>query len=212
MKKIKNVLIVAVLTAVMALNTGCGNSFNASEYVESFMVMLTQGDVSEYTRLSGITEEEAMEEYQSMSDAIKSLVAVYGVSDETKEKIANVYLDVMSKAKYTVQEAEKTDDGYDVDVEIEPITGLYDGLLDELQDEVQSAFLAGEVTEDEVYEWMFDKMADKIQERMDSLSYGDPQTVTFQFVKNENVYELANESELGEQIGEIIIDQSALLE
>lgn len=212
MKKIKNVLIVAVLTAVMALNTGCGNSFNASEYVESFMVMLTQGDVSEYTRLSGITEEEAMEEYQSMSDAIKSLVAVYGVSDETKEKIANVYLDVMSKAKYTVQEAEKTDDGYDVDVEIEPITGLYDGLLDELQEEVQSAFLAGEVTEDEVYEWMFDKMADKIQERMDSLSYGDPQTVTFQFVKNGNVYELANESELGEQIGEIIIDQSALLE
>ena len=37
-------------------------------------------------------------------------------------------LDILKESKYTVGEAEKTKDGYEMQVEVEPITGVFDDL------------------------------------------------------------------------------------
>lgn len=212
MKKLKNILIVALLTVVMAVNAACGSgsSFDASEYAESFMSMLTQGDVSAYTLLAGIPEDEALEEYQSMADTMKSFISVFGVSEETQERVTNAYLNIISQVKYTVHEAEKTEIGYDVDIEIQPIVGLYDGLMEELQEDLWTAYFSDEMSQEEFYDSMVNKIADQLEEKADSLSYGDPQTITLHFVKSGDSYQLENKEELGKTIGKMVVEQFSL--
>lgn len=212
MKRVRNSLIAAFLTILMLLNTACGSSFDASAYVESYMKMITQGDVADYVQLTNVSEDEAQEQYQAMSESMKTMIAAFDTTEETQENLVNALLNVISYAKYTVQEAEKTDEGYDVDIEIEPITGLYDGMGEQLQTELQDAYLAGEVDMDTMYDWMFSRMAEMIEEKVDTLTYGEAQTLTIHLIKEDNVYRIDDEYEIGKQIGELLIDQSGMLE
>ena len=47
-------------------------------------------------------------------------------------------------------------------------------------------------------------------EKLDSITYGTPETVTVHLEKNGNVYEIKDDSATGEKIGQLLIDQSAL--
>lgn len=210
MKKMRNRLIVTLVALAMVFTTACGSSFDASSYITAFMDMLTQGDVSQYAQLTKQSEEDAGKDYQEMLDAMKEAFDQDGVTEETKQKVVDVYVQVLKKAKYTVHEAEKTDEGYDVTVDIEPITGLYDGLMDEITGEMDAAIESGEMTLDNMYDWIFSKMAEKMEGRVDSLSYGETQSVTLTIVKGDDGYEIKDQDAISEKIGQLLIDQSAI--
>lgn len=210
MKKMRNRLIVTLVALAMVFTTACGSSFDASSYITAFMDMLTQGDVSQYAQLTKQSEEDAGKDYQEMLDAMKEAFDQDGVTEETKQKVVDVYVQVLKKAKYTVHDAEKTDEGYDVTVDIEPITGLYDGLMDEITGEMDAAIESGEMTLDNMYDWIFSKMAEKMEGRMDSLSYGETQSVTLTIVKGDDGYEIKDQDAISEKIGQLLIDQSAI--
>jgi VCBS repeat-containing protein len=211
MKKAKNTLIVTLVALAMVFTTACGgSSFDASGYITSFMDALTKGEVTEYATITGQTEEEAGQEYQSFLDSMREAFAEEGVTDETLDKIVDVYVQVLKQAKYTVHEAEKTEEGYDVTVDIEPITGLYEGLMDEVSGEMDAAVESGDLTMDNMYEWIYSNMADKMATRVDSLSYGEAQSVTIQIVKGDDGYEIKDQDNVSERIGELLIDQSGI--
>jgi predicted ATP-grasp superfamily ATP-dependent carboligase len=211
MKKARNTLIAALVALVMVFTTACGgSSFDASGYVNSFMDALTKGEVTEYAQLTGQTEEEAGEEYQSFLDSMREAFSQDGVTDETRDKIVDAYVQVLKKAKYTVHEAEKTEEGYDVTVEIEPITGLYEGLVDEVTEHMEDAVDSGELTQDNLYDWIYSNMADKMVTRMDSLGYGEAQSITFHLVKQDKVYEIKDQDSVSQQLGEMLVDQSGI--
>ena len=210
MKKMRNRLIVTLVALAMVFTTACGSSFDASSYITAFMDMLTQGDVSQYAQLTKQSEEDAGKDYQEMLDAMKEAFDQDGVTEETKQKVVDVYVQVLKKAKYTVHDAEKTDEGYDVTVDIEPITGLYDGLMDEITGEMDAAIESGEMTLDNMYDWIFSKMAEKMEGRVDSLSYGETQSVTLTIVKGDDGYEIKDQDAISEKIGELLIDQSGI--
>lgn len=210
MKKMRNRLIVTLVALAMVFTTACGSSFDASGYVNSFMDMITKGDVTQYAQLTKQSEEDAGKDYQELLDAMKDAFDQEGVTEETKQKVVDVYVEVLKKAKYEVHEAKKTDEGYEVTVDIEPITGLYEGLMDEITGEMDAAMESGELTLDNLYEWIYNKMADKMATRVDSLSYGEKQSVTIAIVKGENGYEIKEQDAISEKIGQLLIDQSAI--
>lgn len=210
MKKMRNRLIVTLVALAMVFTTACGSSFDASSYITAFMDMLTQGDVSQYAQLTKQSEEDAGKDYQEMLDAMKEAFDQDGVTEETKQKVVDVYVQVLKKAKYTVHDAEKTDEGYNVTVDIEPITGLYDGLMDEITGEMDAAIESGEMTLDNMYDWIFSKMAEKMEGRVDSLSYGEVQSVTLTIVKGDDGYEIKDQDAISEKIGQLLIDQSGI--
>lgn len=210
MKKLKNTLFVTVLALMMVLTTACGSSFDASGYVNSFMDMISKGEVTEYAKLTGQTEEEAGQEYQELLKAMKEAINQEGVSEETIDRLVNVYVELLKRSKYTVHEAEKTDDGYNVTVDIEPITGVYEGLMDEIGGEMDAAISSGELTLDNMYEWIYSKMADKIEGRLDSLTYGEVQSVNIHLVKKDKIYEVDDLDGVSEKIGTLLVDQSGI--
>lgn len=211
MKKVRNTLIVTLVALMMAVTTACGSSFDASSYVNSFMDMLTKGEVSQYAQLTKQSEEDAGKDYQEILDAMKDAFSQEGVSDETKQKVVDVYVEVLKKAKYTVHDAQSTGEGgYDVTVDIEPITGLYDGLMDEVTGEMNAAMESGELNMDNLYDWIYSKMAEKMSARLDSLSYGEAQSVTISIVKGSSGYEIKDQETTSQRIGELLIDQSGV--
>lgn len=210
MKKMRNSLIVTLVALAMVFTTACGGSFDASGYITAFMDMLTKGEVAQYAELTGQSEEDAGKDYQEILDTMKEAFDQEGVTEETKQKVVDVYVDVLKKAKYTVHDAEKTDEGYDVVVDIEPITGLYEGLMDEVSGEMDAAVESGDLTMDNMYEWIYSNMADKMATRVDSLSYGEAQSVTIQIVKGDDGYEIKDQDNVSERIGELLIDQSGI--
>lgn len=210
MKKTKKSLIAAVLALTMVVLSACGSSFDASAYINAFMDMLTKGEVTQYAELTKQSEEDAGKDYQEILDSMKDAFDQDGVTDETKQKVVDVYVEVLKKAKYTVHDAEKTQEGYDVTVDIEPITGLYEGLMDEITGEMDAAVQAGDLTMDNMYDWIFNKMADKMSGRLDSLSYGEAESVTVHIVKGENGYEIKDQESTSERIGQLLIDQSGI--
>lgn len=216
-KRIKVLFITGLLAATMVLTAACGaKKFDASGYVKSFMDMLTKGEVEDYMKFTGESEDEAKEDYNAMTNAMMEAVGAAGVSKEVQERFKDVYVKILAKSKYTVKEAEETDnDGFKVDVEIEPITGLYDGLSEELKTEaeeyVKKLMADGEsVDQTAITEWVFNLMLDKLEARMDSISYGDPKTITVEIEKDDDKYKIKDEESIGEQIGLALIDTSGL--
>ena len=178
--------------------------------------MMTKGEIDEYVKVTGKTEEEAKKEYDAMTGAMMEALGGEGVSEEVQTRFRDTYVKILAKSKYTVKEAEETKDGgYKVDVVIEPITGLYDGISDELQQEasdyVSSKIAAGEqIDQAGITDWVFNILIDKLESRIDSLTYGEPQTVTVEIKKENDKYMIANESEVGQEIGAALIDTSGL--
>lgn len=214
--KVKILLTTGLLAAAMLLAVACGKSFDASGYVKSFMDMLTKGEVEDYMKFTGQSQEEAKKDYNAMTEAMMEAVGGAGVSQEVQERFKDVYVKILAKSKYTVKDAVKNDDGgYTVDVEIEPVTGLYDGLSEELQTEAAEYAAGlmssgGEIDQTAITDWVFNLMLDKMEDRMDSLSYGDPRTITVEIEKDSNTYKIKDEEEIGEKIGMALIDTSTL--
>ena len=205
-----------LLLAVMITGAGCGKSADASAFVKSFMDMLTKGELEEYVKLSGQSEEEAKEEYDAITSSISQELASYGASEEVQNRYVEVHKAIWAKSKYEVGEAKKIkEDEYEVPVTIEPITGLFDGLSEELEQEANeygNQIAADGENADQInpVDWIFNALLDKIEERLDLIEYGDPQTITVKVEKENGVYEIEDSEETGSRIGAALIDSTGL--
>ena len=89
-------------------------------------------------------------------------------------------------------------DGYYVTVEIEQMTGLFNGIQEELMTEFTdwaNSFDADTYpTEDEMYEQMYQMMYDLMKARLDSITYNDPQEVVVEVIGEDNVYSISDGS------------------
>lgn len=215
-RKLKLLAMTGLLAAAMMVTAACGVEFDASGYVKSFMDMVCKGEIKEYTKFTGMSEEEAKKEYEEFTDSMMDPLKEAGMSEDVQKRFRDVYIKLFAKSKYTVKEAKKTgDDEFTVDVEIEPIQGIYDGLSEELEQEttnhVQEMMNNGEeLDQTALTEWVFNTMLDKIEARMGSITYGDPVTVTCKVIKDGKNYKIEDEEKFGEEVGRNLIDQSGM--
>ena len=200
MKTLKKALVTGLVAVMMVVNlAGCGK-FDAAAYVESCLDLLTKGETEQYMKMTGRSKEQAESDYESNIDAMMTEMDQFNLSDELSNSYRQLFKDVYAKAKYTVKDAEKMDDtdGYYVTVEIEQMTGLFNGIQEELMTEFTewaNSFDADTYpTEDEMYEQMYQMMYDLMSARVDSITYNDPQEVVVEVIGEDNVYSISDGS------------------
>ena len=200
MKTLKKALVTGLVAVMMVVNlAGCGK-FDAAAYVESCLDLLTKGETEQYMKMTGRSKEQAESDYESNIDAMMTEMDQFNLSDELSNSYRQLFKDVYAKAKYTVKDAEKMDDkdGYYVTVEIEQMTGLFNGIQEELMTEFTewaNSFDADTYpTEDEMYEQMYQMMYDLMSARLDSITYNDPQEVVVEVIGEDTVYSISDGS------------------
>ena len=198
MKTLKKALVTGLVAVMMVVNlAGCGK-FDAAAYVESCLDLLTKGETEQYMKMTGRSKEQAESDYESNIDAMMTEMDQFNLSDELSNSYRQLFKDVYAKAKYTVKDAEKMDDkdGYYVTVEIEQMTGLFNGIQEELMTEFTewaNSFDADTYpTEDEMYEQMYQMMYDLMSARLDSITYNDPQEVVVEVIGEDKVYRISD--------------------
>lgn len=210
MKTLKKALVTGLVAVMMVVNlAGCGK-FDAAAYVESCLDLLTKGETEQYMKMTGRSKEQAESDYESNIDAMMTEMDQFNLSDELSNSYRQLFKDVYAKAKYTVKDAEKMDDkdGYYVTVEIEQMTGLFNGIQEELMTEFTewaNSFDADTYpTEDEMYEQMYQMMYDLMSARLDSITYNDPQEVVVEVIGEDNVYSISDGSKT--ELDEALLD------
>lgn len=140
------------------------------------------------------TEEQAKQDYQNNLDSMVTSMGVTGISDKLQEDYKTFFKELYSKSKYEVKSSKKMSgkDGYTVTVEIQQITGLFDGLQDELVE--KSAELASEDLDvNQAMELVFQIMLDLMNDRLDNITYSDAKSITVDVVADsDKVYSITN--------------------
>ena len=137
MKKVAATLLAAIM--VLGL-TGCIKSFNATEYVQAELDLLTRHDVKQYIEVLDVSEEEAEEIYDEIIEEMnisESLLQGEEAPDEVMKGLEEWFIKVLSKTKYTVLEAEEKDGDYIVVVEVEPVKA-FEGMTTAITTETES--------------------------------------------------------------------------
>lgn len=199
MRKMKKAVISMLLAGVMVLTTACGASFDASGYVKACLDLLTKCEYEEYVELTERSEEEAMADYEESIDNMMADIESLGLSAELSAKYRTFFEDIYKATKYEVLEAVEDEDGnFTVDVEIEQLTGVFNGVTDELN-AAASAYgeelaASGETLDDvAINEWVYNKLYEILNENMAELTYNEKQTVTVHVVLEDDLYTIPDE-------------------
>lgn len=195
MRKMKKSFMTCLLTIVMAISlVGCKAEFDAANYVDSCLDLLTKGETKEYMKMTKRTEEQAKQDYQNNLDAMVESMGVTGISDKLQEDYKTFFKELYSKSKYEVKSSKKMSgkDGYTVTVEIQQITGLFDGLQDELV-EKSAEHASDDLDMNQAMELVFQLMLDLMNDRLDNITYSDAKSITVDVVADsDKVYSITN--------------------
>ena len=101
MKQNMKKVVATLLAAIMVLGlTGCIKSFNATEYVQAELDLLTRHDVKQYVEVLGVSEEEAEEIYDEIIEEMnisESLLQGEEAPDEVMKGLEEWFIKVLSK-------------------------------------------------------------------------------------------------------------------
>lgn len=213
MKKV----VATLLAAIMVLGlTGCIKSFNATEYVQAELDLLTRHDVKQYVEVLGVSEEEAEEIYDEIIEEMnisESLLQGEEAPDEVMKGLEEWFIKVLSKTKYTVLEAEEKDGDYIVVVEVEPVKA-FEGMTAAITTETESYMqqvladiaAGGETPSDEqMNNDMTEMLLGVLNGILENVTYGEKVSVETKIVQNEDgQYEIDEKS--FEELGAKLLD------
>ena len=193
--------ILALLAAVsMAVLTGCGGGMtadDAKEYAQAVLDASYKGEFDSYMELTDSTEEEAREMYEGNVDTTMEVVGFVelGVSEEMQANYRQLFLDMAKQAKYSLGDVSEIENGYEIEVTVEPFTGM-SNLETELTDALMAdlASVTEIPSEEELNEMTMQKMYDLLSEKVANPEYGEAQTMTLRVTADsDNVYSIPEE-------------------
>lgn len=195
----RNVLLTMAVVMVLTMLAGCGmKPDDAKAYVQATLDAGYKADFDEYAKITDSTKEEAQKLFDNNIDTVTNSLgfSALGATEETTEKYRELLKEIFAKAKYTVGEAKEKDGGFEVEVKAEPMqifSGVQDELVTKLQEEVAKS---GQPKEDEINQLAIDMLYDLLNEKLASVTYGEPQSITVHVTKDSsNVWNIT-ESDL----------------
>lgn len=196
----RGILALALLLSLAAMLAGCGGGMtaeDAKEYVQAVLDASYKGEFDSYMELTDSTEEEAVSMYEGNVDATMATVGFdeMGISEDMQEDYRQLFLDLAKQAKYSLGEATEIENGYEIEVTIEPFIGMND-----LENELTSILMqdlaaAAEIpTEEELNQMTMQTLYDLLSEKVASPEYGEAQTMTVRVTADsDNVYSIPEE-------------------
>lgn len=184
MKKLSMILACVMLAAFLG---GCGASFDAAGYISAILDNSYKNDSSKFVSMKIGTAEEAAKTYEEgLSSEVDTLIEISGAgpaSDEQRAQVETIMKDIYAKAKYTVDGAEKQDDGsYVVTVSYEqlnvfgPAIEAYLADVESLEEELLNA--TEMPSEDELMERLLTSYIDSFNNALANVTYDAPATTT----------------------------------
>lgn len=177
----KTLVIVMIFVLTVSTLTGCRKKFDAKEYIEAILDSITSMDYSHLEELMGKNAADEME--SSMQEMWNSFVdsAKESMGEDTADKFWDVFCGYLKKAKYNVQDAVETEDGYEVSVLVQPIM-IFDGVMERLQTDALEYYQEAQddLDADALNKWSLDRFVEILSEKLENndISYGEEQTVT----------------------------------
>lgn len=204
MKRMRKVALLLVAALAAAVLGGCGGSFDASAYVKALMDNSYKGDSSAFLEEEVGTKEQAEKLYEEGIDTeMSGITTGVQLSEELQGEFRDVLKDVFKNVKYTVGDATKKDDSYEVEVKYQKMN-IFAPAMETFQADSE-AYVAemtqkaanGEDTpsEDEINEQVYTMLKDAIKGAMGSVTYGDEETTTVRIELKDKVW-TPNEDDL----------------
>lgn len=195
MKKLSMILACVMLAAFLG---GCGASFDAAGYISAILDNSYKNDSSKFVSMKIGTAEEAAETYEeALNGEVDTLIGLSGagpVSDEQRAQVEAIMKDIYAKTKYTVDGAEKQDDGsYVVTVTYEqinvfgPAMEAYMADMESLEAELLNA--AEMPSEDELMERLMTSYIDSFNNALAGVTYDAPATATIKVLVKDQVWQ-----------------------
>ena len=184
LKKLSIMLLCVMLTAFLS---GCGSSPDMAGYISAILDNTFKNDSTKFVSMEIGTAEQAAKAYETtLAEEVDALIMLSDAgpaSDEQSVQLESIVKDIFSKTKYTVDSAEKQDDGsYVVTVTYERMN-VFGSALDayladamELNDELEDA--AEMPSEAEVRESLLNSYIDDFNNALANVTYDEPATAT----------------------------------
>ncbi|XCP86942.1 hypothetical protein ABXS75_09175 [Roseburia hominis] len=181
-------VIAAALAVVLGVSACGATKFDAQGYTKSCLDAVYKEEYKEYADFLKISEEEAKKQMDDdfMESINQELVGVTGLSDEMKNKYADIERQIRTMAKYEVKEAKESDNGFTVTVEVEP-SDIYQTLEASAEEALSEADESVDLTQGDVLAQL---LIDSVQKSIDKNTYGEKTTVELEVTKEDNVYTL----------------------
>lgn len=195
MKKLSMILACVMLAAFLG---GCGASFDAAGYISAILDNSYKNDSSKFVSMKIGTAEEAAETYEKgLSGEVDTLIELSGAgpaTDEQRAQIETIMKDIYAKLKYTVDGAEKQDDGsYVVTVTYEqinvfgPAIEAYIADAESLEAELLNA--TEMPSADEVRERLMTSYIDSFNNALANVTYDAPATATIKVAVKDQLWQ-----------------------
>lgn len=195
----RNVSLAMVVVMALTMLAGCGmKPDDAKAYVQATLDAGYKADFDEYAKITDSTKEDAQKLFDNNIDTVTNSLGfgALGASEETTEKYRELLKEIFAKAKYTVGDVKEKDGGFEVVVNAEPMqifSGVQDELVTKLQEKVAKS---GQPKEEEINQLAIDMLYDLLTEKLASVTYGEPQSVTVHVTKDSNNVWNITESDL----------------
>ena len=196
----KKLSIIAACLLTVGMLGGCGTKFDAAAYTKALLDNSYKNDSTDFVSMKIGTAEEAADLYEQGLDAeVDAMLSSAGgvISEDQAAEFRQVFADLLAKAKYTVGDAEKQDDGsFVVTITYEqlqvfgPAMDAYMTDINNMVDEWTAAVEAGgdAPSEDEMTAAIVDSLKDAFVDALGSATYADPATTTIRIELNNNEY------------------------
>lgn len=198
-RKTRQILIMMLsLIMAAALLAGCSSKptgDDAKAYVQAVLDLMCTGDYDHSVKLADVEEgkETAMRD-EMINSVITDLTASANLDEEVTKGFTDLMIDALGKAKYSVTDAQETEDGgFDVTVSIEPLqifAGLGDDYEARLQEKVQAdADKIMAMSSDERNNYVMKYLLELMNKGLEDPKYEAAEEVTVHYGElEENVY------------------------
>jgi len=200
MKRKTRQILIMMLSALLTVSllAGCSSKPKADDakaYVQAVLDIMCTGDYDHSVKLADIEEGKETEMRDEMIDTVVSqLTASANLDEEVTQGFTDLMIDALAKAKYSVVDAQATDDGgFDVTVSIEPLkifAGLgddYEAKLTEKAEADADKIMA--MSTDERNNYAMKILLDMMKEGLSDPQYGEAEEVTVHYGQlEENAY------------------------
>lgn len=111
-KRTMKILFLLIGVLVMAAVSGCTSDKSVRTYLQALLDASYKNDSDAFVEIKLGTREEAQALYERGIDTgVGVFCSRLGVSEEYREEFRQIYMDMLGKVRYTVEEAEKQSDG-----------------------------------------------------------------------------------------------------
>lgn len=198
-KKLVSILSMVLICILMV---GCGKTFDASAYVQALLDNSYKNDSAKFVELELGTADEAAAIYDDgIEMEIASLLDGSDeslISDEILDSYRDTFRNLFAKAKYTVKDATKQDDGsfvvvvsYETLNVFTPAMEKYNDKVDEYTTRVSEESLETGVmpSDEDLYNELFAILDDCINAELTNATYSDPAEMDFRVELVDGVYQ-----------------------